>query len=574
MSSYLTFRIRRVRRQLSRQAKVLQVWFGRYVDRHIYGAWRKLGLMRWQFAAWVLIILISILGVYQGFMGLQRHWLVRQSVSGGIYREGLIGRVRLVNPLYIENSATADIAELVFSKLIRTRDGVYVEGDLANNWEVSTDRRTYTLKLRDDAHWHDGVLVSADDVVYTIETIQNPDARSSLATNWEKIQVAALDSRTVQFKLPASYSGFWAALAQVGILPKHALEQVPISQLRLASFNQQPIGSGPFILDNLNINSDTISLRRYNEYYRGAAKLDKMEFLQVDDAEALIDAYAKRRIDGLAQVDPGQLDSVKAFGSLVIQRYRMPSYVGVFYNTKQSALTDRAIRLALSQAIDRKRLVQDVIKNEGNVTHYPIPAGYPGFNPGALRVSYDFVAAQAALADKFAKPLRLVTANSGVYPELARKLVEQWQAVGVSVEVIEVDTLTLQQNYIRPRQYDILLYGQSIGADSDVFSFWHSSQATDPGLNVSQYSNKEADTALEQARFGKDPAFRDAKYKSFVEIWANDVPALLLYSPTYLYAHTAALTGVKTEKLVTPSDRFYNVNNWAIKSRLMPIKQK
>ncbi len=178
------------------------------------------------------------------------------------------------------------------------------------------------------------------------------------------------------------------------------------------------------------------------------------------------------------------------------------------------------------------------------------------------------------LSGKITAPLRLVTANSGTYPELAQKLAEAWKTAGVPVEVISVDTFTLQQSYIRPRQYDILLYGQDIGADSDVFSFWHSSQAVDPGLNVSQYANRDADAALEQARFGKDPAFRDAKYREFVRIWAEDAPALLLYSPTYLYAHTAALTGVTQEKLVTPSDRFRAVENWAVKSDLAPIKQK
>lgn len=574
MSSYLSFRMHRARRKMSRQSKVLSTWFSNYVDRHVYGAWRKLGLMRWQFAAWVLIIAVSFFGMYRGFESLQKQWLVEQAVAGGVYREGLVGRVRQVNPLYIENSATSDVAELVFSKLIRTRDGVFVEGDLASSWEVAADRRTYTLKLRDDARWHDGVPVTAEDVVFTIQTVQNPDARSTLATNWEKIQVSALDAQTVQFKLPASYSGFWTALAQVGILPKHVLDQIPASQLRLTSFNQQPIGSGPFILDDLDINSETITLRRYEEYFKGSPKLDEIEFLQVDDSEALLDAYAKRRIDGMAQVDPAQLASVKEFGDLTIERYRMPSYVGAFYNVQQPALAAKEVRVALSQLVNRSKIVEEVIKGEGNVSHYPIPAGYPGFNQAARRIGYDVETAQSTLAGKITSPLRLVTANSGAYPELAEQLAEAWKSAGVPVEVVAVDTFTLQQSYIRPRQYDVLLYGQDIGADSDVFSFWHSSQAADPGLNVSQYANKDADAALEQARFGKDPAFRDAKYREFVRIWAEDAPALLLYSPTYLYAHTATLTGVTQEKLVTSSDRFRAVENWAVKSELAPIKQK
>lgn len=573
MSSYLSFRIHRARRRAGRESKVLRAWLANYINRHVYGAWRKLGLMRWQFVAWVLIVVISIFGVYRGFSGLREQWLVERAVAGGTYREGLVGRVRLVNPLYIENSATADIAELVFSKLVRTRDGIYIEGDLANSWEVTPDKRTYTIKLRDDVRWHDGVRVSADDVVFTIQTIQNPDARSNLAVNWDKVQVVALDEKTIEFKLPASYSGFWSALAQVGILPKHVLDQIPASQLHLASFNQQPIGSGPFILDNLDIDNEVISLRRYNEYFKGSPKLEKIEFLQLDDTDALMDAYAKRRIDAMSQVNLTQVAQIEEFDDLVIERYRMPSYVGAFYNTKQPALSTKEARVALSQLIDRKAIVGDIIANEGNVAHYPIPAGYPGFNQEAVRIGYNPEAGKSTLAGKINKPLRLVTSNSGSYPALARQLANQWKEAGISVEVIAVDNYTLQQNYIRPRQYDILLYGQNIGADSDVFGFWHSSQASDPGLNVSQYANKDADTALEQARFGRDPAFRDAKYKEFMRIWAEDAPALLLYSPTYLYAHTAVLSGVTTDKLVTSSDRFRGVENWAVKSSFVPIKQ-
>jgi peptide/nickel transport system substrate-binding protein len=528
--------------------------------------------MRWQFAAWVLIVGISFVGIYQGIYGLNDMWLTQKPSPGGIYREGLIGRVRLVNPLYIENTATADVVELVYSKLIRTRDGAFIEGDLAESWEVSADKRTYLVKLRDDIHWHDGMPITAEDVVFTIQTIQNPDTRSALATNWDKIQVSATDSRTIQFELPASYSGFWTALAQVGILPSHILAQIPPSQMRLAEYNQKPIGSGPFILDELDINSESISLRRYDEYHKGKPYLEGIKFLQVDDAAALVDAYAKRRIDGLSQVDSSQLKPVEEFGELQIHKYRMPSYVGAFYNLKQPVLADKSVRIALDQSIDRSKILSEVAHNEGNVTHYPIPAGYSGFNQSAQRIGYDLESAKNTLSGRITTPLRLVTSNSGIYPKLAQTLADQWQQVGVAVEIISVDSFTLQQSYIRPRQYDILLYGQDIGADSDVFAFWHSSQATDPGLNVSQYANVTADAALEQARFGKDPAFRNAKYQEFVKIWSEDAPALLLYSPTYLYAHTAVLSDVTDEKLVAVSDRFRNVEKWSIKSELQPYK--
>lgn len=573
MGSYLTFTFHRSKRRFMRQGKTAQTWFTNYLHRHIYGAWAKLGLMRWQFAAWILLAGISVFGVWQGFSRLDNLWLTEQPVQGGVYREGIVGRVRQVNPLYVENSATADVVDVVFSKLVRTTNGTDLTSDLATSWSVTPDRRTYTLKLRPEARWHDGVKVTANDVAFTFSAIQNPDTRSNLASSWDKVVVTALDESTVEFKLPASYSGFWAALAQVGILPEHRLGAIPATQYRLDEFNQRPIGSGPYILDNLSVDSDTIQLRRYPEYFLGSPRLDEVKFVQVDDTDALIDAYAKRRIDGLSQIEPAKLETIKGYSNLEVEAYRLPNYVGVFYNTAQPELADKGVRAALSQAVDRKAILSEVVNDQGNVWQYPIPAGYSGFNPQARKIGFDATAAQAALTGKLTRPLRLVTVNADPYPEIARRIQESYRAVGVSLEVTAVDAFSLQQNYIRPRQYDILLYGQDIGAESDVFAFWHSSQATDPGLNVSQYKSKEADAALEQARFGRDPNFRDAKYKEFVRIWSEDVPALLLYSPAYLYAHTVALDGVTEGNLVTPTDRLRDIHLWSLERELVPIKQ-
>lgn len=572
MASYFAFRWHQSRRRAAREAQTMRTWSGNYINRHVYGAWRKLGLMRWQFAAWVLIALISFAGLYKGFESLNKQWQTTVPLAGGVYREGLIGRVRLVNPLYIENSATSDVADLVFSKLIRTSDGQAIRPDLANEWSVSADKRTYTLKLRPNAYWHDGVKVTAQDVAFTFKLIQNPDTRSTLAGNWEKVAVNAVDDTTATFQLPASYSGFWSALSQVGIVPQHSLQDVQPSLMRLDEFNQRPIGSGPFILDYLDANSDKISVRRYDQYYAGAPKLDGFQFVQFDDSSALLDAYAKRRLDGLSRLEPDQVDKAKGFSNLKLERYGLPTYVAAFYNMSQPWLADTGIRTALAQAVNRSQLVADVLKNEGNVAQYPIPAGYSGFNPNAKRIPYDAVEAKTVLEGKFSKPLRVVTTNSGEYPAVAQKLADAWRAAGVPIEVVSVDTFTLQQNYIRPRQYDILIYGQDIGADSDVYGFWHSSQAVDPGLNLSNYKNPTADQMLEQARFGKDAGFRDAKYKEFVRIWADDVPALLLYSPRYLYAHTVELTGLQAHNLITPSDRFRGVESWAIHTQSAPKK--
>ncbi|MEI7818794.1 MAG: ABC transporter substrate-binding protein [bacterium] len=571
--NYFRFRWHHFRRALGRQSKLIRLWLGNYVNRHLYGAWQKLGLMRWSFASWVLLIVISCIGLWSQLTGLDRFWLRTVPVAGGIYREAIVGRVRQVNPLYIDNSATADVAELVFSKLVRTNSQGEVKPDLAESWQVSADKRTYTFKIRKNAKWHDGSIVNVNDILFTFKTIQLPDARSVLASSWDKVVVNALDDQTVQFVLPASYSSFMSALGRVGILPEHSLKNVRPSQLRLDDFNRQPNGSGPFILERLEAKSETVTLRRNPDYFGGPALLDKIQFVQFDDGAGAIDAYAKQNVDGIAQVDINKLAEVEKFNELTITPLRLPNYVGAFFNTARPALADPAVRQALGQSLDRSNIVADILKNQANVTHYPIPVGYPGFNPEAARISYQPTQARQTLTGKFTQRLKLVTSNTGVYPQIARRLAEQWRAVGVPIDIIELDNFNLQQNYIRPRQYDILVYGEDLGGDSDVYSFWHSSQAADPGLNVPAYKNPQGDTLMEQARVGKDDVYRDQKYRDWVSLWAKDVPAVLLYSPYYLYAHTVDLTGVSTVGLTVPSDRLMHAERWAVRSQQAPYKQ-
>lgn len=530
--------------------------------------------MRGEFTAWILILIISLTGIIHGYNGLDRMWLKNQPATGGIYREGLVGHVRLVNPLYIDNTATANVADLVFSKLIRQTGPERFVGDLAEKWDVSSDRRTYTFHLKPGVTWHDGVGFDASDVSFTFRLIQNPDTRSTAAGNWDGVTINDSDPQTVQFVLPASYNGFLSTLSQVGIVPKHVLADRQPKQLRIDQFNQRPIGTGPFKLDYLDISSNTIRVERNTSYFAHAPYLDAIQLTQFDDAKSVAEAYAKRQLDGLSQVDPASVKNLEAQSDLKIERYKLPSYVGAFYNTAHAALASPTIRQSLNKAIDRTDIVTRELHKEANVAQYPVQAQYAGFNDKALRVAYDPAAAKQELTGKITDKLKLVTVNTGLYPELAQKLAKEWADAGVQVEILSVDSYSLQQNYIRPRQYDILLYGQDLGGDSDVFSFWHSSQAADPGLNLSAYKNATADQLIEQARFAKDPAFRDSKYRDFVAVWSQDAPALLLYSPYYLYAHTTALTGLAAEHLTISTDRFYRVDQWAIKSKRVPKSQK
>jgi peptide/nickel transport system substrate-binding protein len=163
--------------------------------------------------------------------------------------------------------------------------------------------------------------------------------------------------------------------------------------------------------------------------------------------------------------------------------------------------------------------------------------------------------------------MQLVTQSGSVYDGVAQQLAAQWKAVGVKLDITQVDPASLEENYIPTRNYDALLYGINTGADPDAYAYWDSSQIKAPGLNLSDYDSPAADSALQAGRTLQDPTLRVAKYRSFVQTWVADTPAVMLYTPLYEYGVDSSVYGVQIHKLINPSDRFSDVQDWAVKLR-------
>jgi ABC-type transport system substrate-binding protein len=280
----------------------------------------------------------------------------------------------------------------------------------------------------------------------------------------------------------------------------------------------------------------------------------------------MINSLIRKQVDAVSQVPPEDVSTVEKVQGINDYRVGLPAYVGAFFNLKSPTLANPDLRKALAYSVDKQAIVKDQLYSEGSVAYYPIPAGFPGFNGSAAKYEYDTNKAKDLLAKSNlgSTTLRLATLDSPQYKAVADKLAQDWKKIGVNIEVVTADIAKLQQNYIRSRNYDILLYGQNVGIDSDVYSFWHSSQVNDPGLNISYYKNGDADKFLEAGRLAKDQAFKASRYSAFVDIWSKDVPAVIIYNPYYNYAQSDLVKGFDAKKVAEPSNRFYNIYDWYI----------
>ncbi|PIT89493.1 MAG: hypothetical protein COU27_00035, partial [Candidatus Levybacteria bacterium CG10_big_fil_rev_8_21_14_0_10_36_7] len=147
----------------------------------------------------------------------------------------------------------------------------------------------------------------------------------------------------------------------------------------------------------------------------------------------------------------------------------------------------------------------------------------------------------------------------------AELIKDSWEKVGVKVDIISLPDSRIIREVIRPRKYEVLLFGVIVGADPDPYPFWHSSQIQDPGLNLSNFANRRADSLLEEARITSDSEKKSVLYKDFQEIIAEEIPAIFLYNPTYTYISHKKIIGIDIERVILPSHRFNNIEEWYVK---------
>ncbi|MEX2055215.1 MAG: peptide ABC transporter substrate-binding protein, partial [Candidatus Andersenbacteria bacterium] len=469
--------------------------------------------------AWLaLILLISAILSVIGFINRNTH-LVPQ--NGGVYTEAAVGQPRHLNPIVAgANDIDMDISRLVYSSLFRLNENLELVNDLATGYEVSGDNKEYTVKLRTDVQWHDGEPFTADDVLFTIRSIQTPDYGSPLETAFQGVEVQKIDDATVLFKLTQPYAPFIHSLT-VGIVPQHVWESIEPKNAALAEQMLKPVGTGPFQFAEIATRRKTgditsFRLIRNPAYYGTYPHLDEVVFAFFDDHEAAAKAYVAGNVDGVGFLPLQLQDRIKRHGSLAMHRLLLPQYFGLFFNQqKNEILADAGVRNALAQSLDRRTIVNEALQGEGDPLHLPIPPGVFAFNGDLPEPAYDPDVARQNLEEAGWKDtdgdgtrekddkrlhLKITTTDWPEYVRTAEIVQQQWQAVGVETEIVHFGAGTVQQTVVRPRDYEILLFGEILSAQPDPYPFWHSTQTRNPGLIFALFKDEAVDKLLEEAR--------------------------------------------------------------------------
>lgn len=498
-------------------------------------------------------------------------------LTGGTFRAGIIGKIETLNPLLAQTTAEAAVSQLLFDSLVRVDGSGLPQPELAEQWQVSDDGLTYTIRLRRGVLWHDGQPFTARDVLFTVRLIQDPGfpGDATLATFWRSVGVEVIDAYTLRFRLTEPYAPFLTHLT-VPILPEHALQGTLATDLPESAFSKRPVGTGPFMIDAVDLEKGSIELVRSPSFDRPAPLFDRVVVQLYDSTEEALAAFRRGELDGLDLVPWAAARDPRLVGERArVYAPLLAGYTALFLNNQAQLFADVRVRQAISAAVDRVALVRDVLGGQGEPGNGPIPPTSWAYQEQTYR--FDPVMARQLLRDagwedqngdgileqgglNFRFTL-LVNVDDPLRVAVAQAVARQLAEVGIAVTVQPVAAQTLQRQLLN-REYTAAIFGWMSGTgDPDVFELWHSSQA-DIGTNVTGFRNRTVDVLLEEARRSRDQAERRSLYVEFQRLFAEYVPAVILYYPRYCFLVTDRIGGVDANPLIKPEDHFRQIVQW------------
>lgn len=511
---------------------------------------------------------------------------------GGTYVESVGGYPQSLNPLLSYYSdADRDVVSLVFSGLTRLATNGEAEPDLATGWEISADGITYTFHLRRNVVWHDGYPFTSNDVLFTLELLQDPDypGPSDIGELWRSVTAKKVDDFTVEFVLTEPYAPF-LDYTTVGVLPEHRLAGVAAAELPQMAFNREPVGTGPFRLTDVELGEGhigVVTLRRFPRYYGRSGYLENIILRFYPSYRAAFEAYQDGTVEGVSRIPVDLL--AEAWSEPDLRLYSAPTaeMAVIYFNqlvTDTLPFGSVHVRQALMFGLDRQQLVDSVLLGQAVLPDTPLLPGTWAYSTSGVPVyGYDPDRAQALLSeagwrrDSVTGTLRnadgvplvfsLVVSNDPLDRAVGEGVAGQWQTLGVSVTVETVPSLALT-GMLDSRTYQAALARLIMSGDPDPYPLWHETQVLPgQGQNYAGYANREISELIEHARVTARREERLALYAQYQQVFMREVPALPLFVPVYTYAVDARVNGGQIGPLMSGGDRFLTVPDWYVLQR-------
>ncbi len=512
------------------------------------------------------LIVISVGFFFAALVTFNKRFLVTVPTYGGEIREGIIGTPRFINPVLASSEQDKDLTALIFAGLTKRDETGALVLDMAESITETDDGLHYVAKLKDTATFHDGEKVTADDIIYTVNIIQNPLIKSPHRVEWEGVTIEKNSDRQVTFTLKKPFPLFMETLS-IGILPKHVWKNLTEDQISLSDFNIHAIGSGPYAIKNIVTESGIptiFTLKAHKHYTLGRPYIETIIISTYQNEKYLLKAFEDRDIERVHGISPEKVGTLQVATSS-IKTSLLPRTFAIFFNpNKLSPLADKNVRQALQMAINKQAIVDQVLFKYGKVINTPYPfdtnTENSEYNPEKAK---DLLVKSKAIKNASSTlTITLATANTDEMKKVAEMIKADWERIGVTAVISIYEVSDLNQNIIKDRDFQALLFGAITESPSDLYAFWHSSQRTYPGLNISNYVSKALDENLELLRSSRDENEHSTAYEAVRKEFIEEVPGIFLFSPSLIYITNDKNNSPLPRYSYDNASRFMLVESW------------
>jgi len=590
--------------------------------------------------------------------------------QGGTFVEGVLEEPNFLNPIFATSQIDKDLVSLLYSPLFEFKNGK-LESKLGESFEILEGGKIFKVKLKDNIFWEDGKRITADDILFTISLIQNPETKSPLRNSWLGVEVEKSSDSLLIFRLKRPSAVFLENLT-LRPIPKHYFEEILPQNLAFSMKNLAPLSSGPFKLEKINRDNSgriiSLELKRNENYFGEKPFLEKIVFKVFKKKENLTLAAKEKLINGFLSKEKIKIEG---FNSL---KFSLPRYFALFFNLENKTLENKRVREALTLGINKKEILKEVLKNQARIVDSPLLSYFYGFEKAksesfnldkAISIleeegflisngvrekvikkepSFQFESdlklgsrgeevkelqkclskfedvypegevtgyfgnktkkAVILFQEKFKEEIlepsglksgtgivgkatrkklneicfergeeriklkfNLVTGKDEILRKTAEKIKENFEKLGVEIELKFVDPEILEREIIPKKDYDLLLFGEMYGKILDPFPFWHSSQIDGGLLNLSNFKNEKIDKILLEARETLDENKRKEILKDFEKIILEEKPAVFLFTLDSNYYVSDDIKGVNGGKIFEISERFSKIEKWYLKEK-------
>ena len=497
--------------------------------------------------------------------------------KGDMLVSASIGEASNLIPFIASDSASQDIAGLVYNSMLNYDKNLNLTPDLAQSWQVSEDNLSITFTLRDDVRWQDGTAFTSADVSATFHTVIHPNTRTPYAGDYQLVQTFETpDAHTVRVTYGEPFAPALASWATLAILPAHKLAECP--DIHDCPLSRTPVGLGPYTLQQWNPGKDVV-LRANPYFYKGEPNLTHRRTRYIPDTDTQFLELQAGNLDvmGLRPLQyMRQTDDERFKATFNKYRYLGNGYTYLGFNLENPKFSDVRVRRALSHATPREQIIKGILMGQGLSIAGVFKPGTWAYNDQLQPYAYDVERAKALLAeagwtdtnnngtvDKDGMELSFtIVTNQGNDQRIktAEILQQAFKQVGVEVKILVQEWATFIENTIHAKNFEAFILGWSLSAEPDPYDIWHSSKTGPREFNIIGFNNPEADALMEKARRTFDQTQRKAYLDRFQEIIHAEQPYLFLYAPYSLVAAHKRIKGIEP----APAGLGHNLEEWYV----------